>query len=256
MNKEISLKKKINQNQLTIGSWITLAHQAIVEILASSGFDWLVVDMEHSVISLKEAEEAIRICNLKNIPCLVRVSGHDKIQVKRLLDSGADGIIAPNINNIDDVNNFLSWMNYPPKGSRGVGLARAQGYGESFNSYLSKKSKNLVFIPQIEHFESVDNIESILNVDGVDGYIIGPYDLSSSLGIHGDFEHKIFKESIEKIKAAGLKFNKPGGLHIIEPNVNELQMRINEGYKFLAYSLDIRILSSVKDQLLKIDKKN
>ena len=101
-----------------------------------------------------------------------------------------------------------------------------------------------VVIVQIEHIHAVDNIESILSVDDVDGYILGPYDLSGSMGIPGQFDAPEFRDAIEKVKITAERIGKPGGIHVIEPNPEELGQRINEGFKFIAYSLDIRMLDA------------
>jgi 2-dehydro-3-deoxyglucarate aldolase len=99
-----------------------------------------------------------------------------------------------------------------------------------------------VVIVQVEHIEAVDNLEAILSVEGVDGFIVGPYDLSGSLGVPGQFDHPSMKKSMERIRTVGLASGKAFGIHIIEPNVKELRQRVDEGYNFLAYSLDIRML--------------
>ena len=126
------LKRKLSQNEITIGSWITLAHPAIAEIMACAGFDWLVVDLEHSVITIKEAEELIRVINLCGVVPLVRLSINDSVQIKRVMDAGAHGIIVPMVNNRAEADTAVAAVYYPPKGTRGVGLARAQGYCTAF----------------------------------------------------------------------------------------------------------------------------
>ena len=135
-------------------------------------------------------------------------------------------------------------MHYPPKGTRGVGLARAQGYGASFAEYRKELDTETILIAQIEHIDGVDNIEAILAVEEVDGIMIGPYDLSASLGIPGDFEAPRFKESIDKIERLTKKSGKALGTHIVEPDTERLSQCVKNGYTFIAYTLDIRILDS------------
>lgn len=234
----------------SIGSWITLAHPAIAEIMSSAGFDWLAVDMEHSVITIREAEELIRIINLSGVIPLVRLTSNDPNQVKRVMDAGAHGVIVPMVNSSDDARRAVQAVKYPPLGNRGVGLARAQGYGKCFQKYLEWQKTESIIIVQIEHIDAVKNLKSIFSVPGINGYIIGPYDLSGSMGIPGEFEHPDFLSAMEKIRNVAREMDIMGGIHIIEPEPQQLQQRIDEGYRFIAYSLDIRMLDvSCRDGL-------
>ncbi len=238
----MSLKTKLKNHELTVGTWISLAHPAIAEIMVKAGFDWVVVDLEHSVITLREAEELIRVIDLGGSVPLVRLSTNDPVQAKRVMDAGAHGIIVPMINSKEDVAKAVASIHYPDKGVRGVGLARAQGYGTKFHEYAEWLKKEAVFVIQIEHVEAVKNIKEILSCDDVDGYIIGPYDLSASMGLAGQFDHPDVVAALKKIREAGAALKKPGGLHVVEPNPEELKSRIKEGFQFIAYSVDFRML--------------
>lgn len=236
------MKKSLLNGKLQLGSWISLAHPAIAEIMAKSGFDWLAVDLEHSVITIREAEDLIRIIELHGCTPLVRLTSNDSNQVKRIMDAGSHGIIVPMVCNKADAEKAVASVYYPTQGKRGVGLARAQGYGASFNTYTSWLPNHAVVIVQIEHIDAVNNIEEILSVPGVTGYIVGPYDLSGSMGLIGELTHPRVEEAIRQVEQIGKKLNKPGGIHIIEPDVKQLNVRIGQGFKFIAYSLDIRML--------------
>mgnify|MGYP006412574125 CR=1 FL=1 len=237
-----TLKKSLERSNLTIGSWITLAHPAIAEIMAKSGFDWLVVDLEHSVITIREAEELIRVIDLAGSVPLVRLTSNNPDQIKRVMDAGSKGIIVPMVNSADDAIKAIESMRYPNNGKRGIGLARAQGYGASFQDYLEWQNNGPIVIVQIEHIDAVNNLEEIFSVKGVDGYIIGPYDLTGSMGIPGEFSHPDFIIAMERIKGIAHDMNITGGIHVIEPDIKQLKNRIDEGYCFIAYSLDIRML--------------
>jgi 2-dehydro-3-deoxyglucarate aldolase len=236
------LKEKLRNHQLTIGSWITLAHPALPEIMAKAGFEWLVVDLEHSVITIREAEELIRVIDLCGVTPLVRLTANNPAQIKRVMDAGAHGVIVPMVNNAEQALAAVSAVYYPPKGNRGVGLARAQGYGARFQEYLAWQETGAVVIAQIEHIEAVNNLDAIFQVPGIDGYIIGPYDLSGSLGVPGRFDHPQFLEAMKEIGLAAARHHKPGGVHVVEPSPEETRKFIKEGYCFLAYSLDTRLL--------------
>ncbi len=238
----MSIKNKLSKNIVSLGSWITLAHPGIAEIMASSGFDWLAIDLEHSTITIKEAEELIRVISLSNVTPLVRLTSNNEEQIKRVMDAGADGVIVPMIKTVDDVMRVVDAIKYPPQGKRGVGLARAQGYGARFNEYLDWQRNESIIIIQIEHIDAVNNLEALLAIDDVDGFIIGPYDLSASMGIPGQFDHADFIVVMKKITEIASRTEVPSGIHIIEPDVEQIKRRIEDGYRFIAYSLDIRML--------------
>ena len=244
----------IKQNY-TIGSWITLAHPAIAEIMCKSGFDWLTVDLEHSVITIREAEELIRIIHLSNVSPFVRLTNNDENQIKRVMDAGAHGIIVPMVKTKSDAEKAIKYVKYPPLGIRGVGLARAQGYGSEFKEYNKWLKNEVKIIVQIEHVDSINNLNDIISLKHINGIFIGPYDLSASLGIPGDFENKMFKDAIKYIEEECIKKDVKMGIHIVEPNIDQLKKKIEQNYYYLAYSLDTRILdTSCRDAIGKIKK--
>ena len=233
-----------DNNTSLIGCWITLAHPAIAEIMAKAGFDWLAIDMEHSVITIREAEELIRVIDLAGVVPLVRLTSNNPDQIKRIMDAGAHGIIVPMVNSAKDAINAVEAIKYPPMGKRGIGLARAQGYGKQFQEYFDWEKAGSTVIVQIEHIDAVNCLEEIFTVEGVDGYIIGPYDLSGSMGIPGQFEHPDFLSAMEKIQLVADKMNMTGGIHVIEAEPDQLKQRVEEGFRFIAYSLDVRMLDA------------
>ncbi len=239
---EFSLTQRLSDKKVLLGSWITLAHPAIAEIMANAGFDWLAVDLEHSVITIREAEELIRVIELAGAVPLVRLTWNDANQIKRVMDAGAHGVIVPMVNSAKDAAAAVAAVHYPIDGNRGVGLARAQGYGASFREYLEWQRDEALVIVQIEHIDAVRNIDAIFATKGVNGFIVGPYDLSGSMGMPGDFDDPAFLKIMETVRDAAERHDMPGGIHIIEPDISQLDTRIEEGYRFIAYSLDIRML--------------
>ena len=241
----MSLKERLARSDLTIGSWITLGHPAIAEIMASAGFDWLVLDMEHSVIELSEAQTIIQVLDKQQCPAIVRLTSNHPDQIKRVMDAGATGVMIPMIKSAEDARAAVSSVYYPPQGRRGVGLARAQGYGAHFQEYRQWLIANAIIVVMIEHIEAVEQIDAILAVPGIDAYIIGPYDLSGSMGKPGELDHPQVQDAIQHILDAGKRLQKPGGIHVIEPDPVAIQQRIRSGFSFLGYSLDIRILDTI-----------
>ena len=242
-NDKKSLKHKLQTNTLTIGSWITLGHPAIAEIMAQSGFDWLTVDMEHSAITLHEAQQLIQVIELSGCVPLVRVGSNDSNLIKRVMDAGAHGVIVPMVNSAEDAEAAVKAVKYPPVGTRGVGLARAQGYGVDFETYKDWAEKESIVIVQIEHIYAVNNLEEIFSTDGVDGFIVGPYDLSGSLGMPGEFNDPEVLDALETVKKVAKKVNIISGFHVVPPESDQLRDKIDEGYRFLAYSLDSLFLA-------------
>jgi len=253
----MSLKQKLLNNQLTIGSWISIGHQSIVEIMAMSGFDWLTIDMEHTVIDYELAQHLIAHIQSHKIEALVRVSKNDEVAIKKVMDAGADGVIIPMINSAEDAKKAVNFVKYPPVGKRGVGLARAQKYGLGFEEYKQWVNRDSVIIAQIEHIDAVEHIEEIILTEGIDGIIIGPYDLSGSMGIPGDYDNKKVKDALLVVENKCKELNKPLGFHVIEPDINILNEKIKTGYSFLAFSTDFLFLGTkIKDEMGRLLKIN
>lgn len=246
-----SLRTKIRNNQLTIGSWVTIPHQSIVEILATAGFDWLTLDLEHAAIDYAQAMNLIAHIQAKGMKALVRVSKNEEVVIKKVMDAGADGIIVPTVKNADEARQAVEFVKYPPFGKRGVGLNRAQNYGIGFEEYVKWQAEESVVIAQIEHIDSVHNIEAILMVEGIDGIMIGPYDLSASMGMPGNYDHPDVKVALAKIEESCKRLKKTMGFHVIQSDFKKAVEKINLGYTFLAFSLDFFFLGDMAREQMK-----
>lgn len=247
----MSLKKKFKLNNKTLGLWISIYSIEIAEIFAKSEFDWIGIDLEHSSINITQAVDLIKVIDLSGGTPLVRVTSNNEDQIKRCLDAGAHGIIVPMINNKDDAEKAVNSCYFPPRGNRGYGLFRANGYGSKSFQYFNWQKKNMILIVQIESKKAVDNIDDIFSVKGIDGYIIGPYDLSASLGKPGVFDSKEFK-LCEKTALRVAKKNKLiPGIHIVEPNHKLVNKFFSNGYKMIVYSVDFKIIMNDISQALK-----
>ncbi|MEV9594172.1 aldolase/citrate lyase family protein [Aliarcobacter butzleri] len=209
-----------------------------VEVMALAGFEWLVIDIEHTSINLETTENLIRTIQLHKMKALVRVSKNEEVIIKKVLDMGADGIIVPMICTKDDAVRAVNYAKYPPLGKRGVGLYRASGYGTKFEEYKKWVNEELVIIAQIEHIDAVNNIDNILQVDGIDGTIVGPYDLSGSMGYPGEFGRTDVKEAIQKVVDKCKEYNIPSGFHVVDTNLNSIKEKIGQGCTFIAFGID------------------
>lgn len=251
--KNKNLKKLLKNKSLTIGSWITIGHPSVVEILSNAGFDWLTIDMEHNSIDPSMMQTLISTIQSKDIAALVRVSKNEEVPIKHALDAGADGIIVPMINNENEAKKAVEYAKYPPKGRRGVGLSRAQNYGAGFNDYKEWVNENLVVIAQIEHIDGVNNLDKIISTKGIDAIIVGPYDLSGSLGFPGEFDRQEVKEALKKVEEICLNKNFSLGYHVVAPDAKLVNSRIQKGYNFIAFSTDFYFMSkNAKESLKKI----
>ena len=238
---------------ISLGSWITLGHTSLAEIMADAGFDWLCIDLEHSVIDYSELLQLIMAIQGKGRKAFVRIGENNSRIIKRVLDAGPDGIIVPNVKSVKEAQMAVNSFKYPPIGERGVGLARAQGYGFDFENYRDNKTKELKLIVQIEHINAIKELDLILQTEGIDGTFIGPYDLSGSLGKTGKLNDPKVLSAIDSYLKIAKKYNKLIGFHVVPIDHNLVADKIREGYNFIAFGFDAYFLgSSIRNQLKNI----
>jgi 2-dehydro-3-deoxyglucarate aldolase len=250
-----SLKDKLSNKSLTIGSWVTIPSTEIIEILSTAGFEWLVIDLEHTSITLSEAKNLIQTIQANGMNALVRVSSNNETEIKKVLDIGANGIIVPMIKSKEEIEQAVSFTQYPPNGVRGVGLNRVHKYGTGFKEYKESSQSEIVVIAQIEHIDAVNKLEDILSCPGLDGTIVGPYDLSASMGHPGDYNRDDVLEALQKVESTTLASNKSLGFHVIESDHSYTLQKINQGYTFLAFSMDFFFLGDLARNEMNILKR-
>ena len=238
-----------------IGSWLTLNNPSIAEIMADAGFDWLCVDLEHSVIDYAENQQLISTIQSKGIKAFVRVGENNTRIIKRVLDAGVDGIIVPMVSTKKEAQKAIDSVKYPPIGKRGVGLARAQKYGFGFEEYKDDEADNIKLIVQIEHIDAINNLEEILSLDDIDGTFIGPYDLSGSMGKPGKYDDDDVKEVLQRYEDIAKKYDKLIGFHVVQPDYNIVNEKIEKGYNFIAFSFDAMFLGTIIRKEIKNIKK-
>ena len=224
------------------GGWTSIGHSQITELIVKSGVDFVGVDLEHSTISQEQAQHIIATCQAHGTSCIPRVASHNSESIRRLLDSGADGILVPTVETSDQVRKLIEWIKYPPVGRRGFGVARAQEYGHAFDDYTMKWNETSILLLQIESIDAVENIDELLRFDEVDGVMIGPYDLSGSLGIPGEISSESVRQASQRVVESCKLNNKACGTHIIDPDKESVQEALVNGYTFLALASDVFIL--------------
>ena len=226
---------------------VTLPTAATAEILADLGFDWLFIDGEHGPLESAEILSILQTVGDK-AACLVRVPTAEETAIKKVLDLGAAGVIAPQVNTAEQAANVVKWSKYAPLGTRGVGLARAHGYGMSFQDYVDTANDRITVVVQAEHKDAVENIESIVRVEGVDAVLLGPYDLSASLGKMGQIDAPDVVEAIEHITETCLKANMPLGYFGV--TAEAVEPYIGRGYTLIVAGVDTLMLGTAAKRLL------
>ena len=231
-----------------IGRLLSISAPQVPELIAMAGFDWVFIDMEHSAMSLESVQNAIQIMEGK-ILTIVRVPGNDEVWIKKILDTGCDGILVPMVNSADEAKKVVQASKYPPEGRRSVGLARAHKYGASFKEYVDNANKDILVMIQCEHKDAVKNFDDILKVKGIDSVFIGPYDLSASMGLTGQVSHPDVQASInlvkEKCRKAGMQYG------IYSSGTDDMILEIKTGCTFLLTGVDSNMLLNSYYGLLK-----
>jgi 2-dehydro-3-deoxyglucarate aldolase len=231
------VRARLRAGAASIGSWMQIPHASVAEILGQAGYDWVALDLEHGAISVHQLPDLCRALELGGTLPLARLaSGHAK-DCKQALDAGAGGLIIPMIESAEQLVAVRDACYWPPAGGRGVGFSRANLFGQHFQQYCQEAQAPLL-IAMIEHVRAVQNLDAILQVRGLDAILIGPYDLSASLGITGQFADPRFVGALETVRSVSARHSVPCGVHVVAADPRELQQRQVEGYRFIAYSID------------------
>ena len=238
----------------TLGTWITTYNPSALDVISKCNFDWICIDMEHSSITLEQLENLLNVLDKNKSNSFVRVSDNDKTEIKKVLDLGAKGIIVPMVNTAIQAKNAISYATYPPEGQRGFALARAQGFGYDLTNY-EKVSKNIKIVVQIETIKAINNLEEILKVKGLHSTLIGPRDLSGSIGKPGDYKNKKFIKALQKYEKLSKQNKVSMGMHVAFPKTEILNKFIKKGYKFVAIGTDMTFLGdAIREKIDKIKK--
>ena len=246
------LKQALRNREQLFAAWVSYAHPSITETFAKAGFDFIAIDMEHSTISLTEGQRIIAACQSEEVPCLPRPVSHSNDYIKPLLESGADGLLIQMVNTADEVANLIKDLKYPPVGKRSYGVSRAQGYGFEFSEYITQWNESSTFIIQVESIEAVNNIEDLLAFDEIDAVMVGPYDISGSLGVPGQLDHPKVLEASKKVITACEKYQKSCGTQLNDPNKKNIQNLFDLGYTYAILGSDLFVLWKWAEQMKNI----
>ena len=250
--RQLKLKKALRNRERLFAGWVSFAHPSITETIAKAGFDFIAIDMEHSTINQAEAQRIIAASQAEGVPCLPRPVSHSNDYIKPLLESGADGMLIQMVNTQEDVKILIDNFKYPPIGKRSYGVSRAQGYGFDFEEYITCWNQNSSFIIQVESIQAVNNIEKLLSFDEVDGVMVGPYDISGSLGFPGQTDHPKVIEASKKVITACEKYSKSCGTQIADPNEKNIKGLFDLGYTYVILGSDLFVLWKWSEQMKKL----
>ncbi len=231
------IREKTLRGEWMGGTWLNLGSSLTAEIAGKSGFDWLLVDLEHGMGDRHELVTQLQAIDATPAAPVVRIAWNDAVLFKRVLDLGVSGVMVPMVNNAEEARRAAAAMRYPPDGIRGVAkMNRATDFGPGFGEYFKKANSHLLTIVQIETKAAIENLDEIAAVDGVDVLFVGPLDLSVSLGVPDQFDHPIEQDALAKVVAACRKAHKAAG--ILVANEDQLNRVKKLGFTFVAIGSD------------------
>jgi 2-keto-3-deoxy-L-rhamnonate aldolase RhmA len=234
-----SFRARLRAGEKLVGTIVTLPIAGVAEIAAEAGFDWLWIDMEHGPLDLVTVESMLRARG--SSAGIVRAPDNDPVWIKRILDSGCDGIILPHVSSASAARAAVEAAYYPPRGKRSFGVSRAHGYGPRLQEYIRTAAEETAVIVQIEDAQAVAEIDEILATDGVDAAVIGPFDLSGSLGHLGEIAHPEVVKAIAKVERAGRARGVPVG--IFAANADLARDYLARGFTPVAVGVDAMLLA-------------
>jgi len=241
--------KRVKNNQVTFGAWVYLKDPAVTEMIADAGFDWVIIDLEHGNLN-EDLAQALMV-PLKGTKCvpIVRIVSLDSDLIKKVLDTGALGIMVPQVQSADDAKSVVRAVRYSPQGARGMGYGRANGWGQRAKSYYQDANDSTLVVLTVESKQGVDNIDEIVAVPGVDVIFPGTYDLSGSLGVPGQFGHPLVVDAKKKMMQACSRRNMNMG---DDGDTQEaIRAKLSQGAHFLALTVDTDLIWQGAEKMLR-----
>jgi 2-keto-3-deoxy-L-rhamnonate aldolase RhmA len=242
------LKKKFADGKATIGTWVTVGHPDVPDLLEELGFDWLVFDTEHAPLGRETLSRMIQVIDGERVCPIVRVGAIDQYLIKSALDMGAHGVVCPLVNSKQEAKAAASYVKYPPVGIRGVAPRKAADYGFSFPEYLRKANDITTLVAQIETQRALDNLDEILAVNEVDVAFVGPTDLTVSLGLLDDRSNPRVIEAMKTVIRGCESRGKVAGVLAATPE--EAKRDVSLGFRFIGLASDTRFITGGAQQFL------
>ena len=243
----LNFRERLQRRDRLVGTILSLPSPEVAEMCCDAGFDWLFLDMEHGLLSLADVQRICQVVGGRSA-CLVRVPVNEGVWIKKVLDIGVTGMIVPLVNTPEEASRAVLQSQYPPDGIRSVGISRAHGYGARFQEYVDEANQQTIVVVQVEHIEAVKNVEKILKVAGVNAILLGPYDLSASLGKPGQIGDPEVQQAISRTKQACDAKGCPTGIFAID--VAAVKAALAKGFTLLAVGMDITLFSTAARQVV------
>jgi 2-dehydro-3-deoxyglucarate aldolase len=243
-----NLRKRLQQGELLLGTLVSFNSPEVTEMLAEAGFDWLFLDAEHAPLEASALQAMMQAAGGK-VACVVRVPSLDEAAIKHSLDGGAAGVIVPQVHTAEQAAQAVDWARFPPAGKRGLGIARAQHYGFQVKEYFQQANEQTLVVVQAESAEAVRNIDAIVRVAGLDAVLIGPYDLSASLGRPGEMNHPEVCQAIDRIAQACREAGM--ALGVFGMTAVAVRPYIKQGFQLIAAGVDTVLLGQAARTLLR-----
>jgi 2-dehydro-3-deoxyglucarate aldolase/4-hydroxy-2-oxoheptanedioate aldolase len=238
------LKRALENDDNPAGNWISIGHPSLSEVSAELGFDFLLVDTEHTTMSLETVENHVRAVDAADgkTDAVIRVPSNDPIRIKRVLDTGAAGVMVPMVESADEAEQIAEAVQYPPDGIRGIASGRASRYGLEFQKYVENANDDVVTIAQIETRVGLQNVGEIARVDGIDALFVGPADMSAALDVFAEWEAQELNDAIERVVAVGEETNTPVGTLTVDQST--IEERVEQSFDFLIVGKDMSLFAS------------
>lgn len=247
------LRQKLNQNEPIYGLWVTLESASITEMAVALGLDWVVIDAEHGHLDWKDINSHIRAALRSDTVVLVRIAERSTILSKRALDIGADGIMIPWMEKVEEIEEAVRDCRYPPEGRRGIGGERATAWGQCLSEHAAEANENVLIVPLIESIAAIPNVATMCEVDGIDLFFFGPADFSSTAGFRGQWEGPGVAEQILSLKDTINAAGKHCG--VVSTSNQNLTDRLDQGFRMLALGTDSGLLlRSLHQSLQEVDR--
>ncbi len=244
-----TIRAALAQDKPTIGTWLQFPSAEVAELLARAGYDWVAADMEHGTFGRTGLTDIFRAIECGGAAPFARLAEATRLQIKSALEAGAQGLIFPMIESREQLDAAISWATYPGyddgrlpgeplRENRGVGFCRANAFGTRMDWYMKERASRVFLVAQIEHIRAVEHLEDILSHPRLDAIMVGPYDLSGSMGLTAQFDHPDFQAAMRRIHEVCRKHRPLMGLHIVQPDPEELARQVAQGSRFIAYGID------------------
>ena len=240
-------RQRLRNGDLLIGPMVTLSAPEVAELMAGVGYDWLFLDAEHGTFAASQIQAVLQSAGAQ-MPCVVRVPIAEEVPIKKALDVGAAGVIAPQVNTAEQAERVVRFSKYWPDGTRGLGISRAAGYGLRLKQYVESANDQVAVIVQAEHADAVDNIESIVAVPGIDAVLIGPYDLSASYGKPGQVNDPEIVDAIGRVTKACLEAGVRLGMFGV--SADAVRPYLDKGFTLIIAGVDTLMLGHAAGNML------